>query len=183
MNDQPRSRSTDRRFYGVVEGIVTQVRDDGMAKVEFPRFDELMESEWCRVLQFFAGPGHGAFFMPRVESEVLVAFIQGDMRLPVILGGLYNGEDLPPGSEGKGDELDTHVRNLRIQSFAGSLLSFLDPEKKGEAAAVVLQESQGSRITLSSTGAVTIEAKGVLSLKAPHVTINGRTVDIGKKAI
>ncbi|MGB5253758.1 MAG: phage baseplate assembly protein V [Sedimenticolaceae bacterium] len=180
MSEQPRSRSTDKRFYGVLEGIVTRVRNDGMAKVEFPRFDPLMESEWCRVLQFFAGPGHGAFFMPRVESEVLVAFIQGDMRYPVILGGLYNGVDLPPGT---GEDFDTHVRNLRIQSFAGSLLSFLDPEKKGDPAAVVLQDAGGNRITLSTTGAVTIEAKGVLSFKAPHISINGRPVDIGNKAI
>src|SRR5258708_2606445 len=95
-----RSRSTDKRFYGVVQGIVTEVEDaqgkEGRVKVQFPWFDDQMETEWCRVRQFYAGNGYGAFFIPEKGDEVLVAFIHGDMRLPVILGGLYNGQDKPP---------------------------------------------------------------------------------------
>ena len=44
----------------------------------------------------YAGNGYGSFFVPEVGDEVLVAFVQGDMRYPIILGGLYNGEDKPP---------------------------------------------------------------------------------------
>ena len=56
---QPRSRSTDKRYYGVAEALVTDVRNDGMVKVTYPWFNDQMESEWCRVMQFFAGPDHG----------------------------------------------------------------------------------------------------------------------------
>ena len=94
MTNRPRSRSADNRFYGVAEALVTAVRNDGMIKVTYPWFNERMESEWARVLQFFAGPGHGAFFIPKVDSEVLVAFIHGDMRMPVVLGGLFNGQEI-----------------------------------------------------------------------------------------
>ena len=45
--------------------------------------------------QFYAGNGYGAFFVPEVGDEVLVAFTHGDMRMPIILGGLYNGVDKP----------------------------------------------------------------------------------------
>ena len=34
--------------------------------------------------------------LPEVNDEVLVTFIHGDMRVPVVLGGLWNGVDVPP---------------------------------------------------------------------------------------
>ena len=95
----PRSLSTDQRYYGVYEALVSDVNDpanEGRVKIKMPWFDEQMETEWCRVRQFYAGNGYGAFFVPEVGDEVLIAFIQGDMRQPIILGGLYNGNDKPP---------------------------------------------------------------------------------------
>src|SRR5215210_6413720 len=99
MSAKVRSRADDQRYYGLAEGIVTNSDDpekEGRVKVKLPWFDEQMESEWCRVRQFYAGNGYGAFFVPEVGDEVLVAFIHGDLRLPIILGGLYNGKDKPP---------------------------------------------------------------------------------------
>ena len=94
-----RARATDQRYYGVVEAVVTDVNDkdkEGRVKMKYPWFDENMETEWCRVSQIYAGNGYGAFFIPEVGDEVLVAFVHGDMRRPIIIGGLYNGKDKPP---------------------------------------------------------------------------------------
>ncbi|MDB4894315.1 MAG: type secretion protein Rhs, partial [Firmicutes bacterium] len=48
-----RTRTTDKRFYGVVEAIVTAVEDEagreGRVKVKYPWLDDQMETEWCRV--------------------------------------------------------------------------------------------------------------------------------------
>ena len=33
---------------------------------------------------------------PDVDDEVLVAFEKGDMRHPVLIGALWNGDDKPP---------------------------------------------------------------------------------------
>ena len=173
MINTPRSRSTDQRFYGVAEALVTDVRNDGMVKVLFPWFNDQMESEWARVLQFFAGPGHGAFFIPKVNSEVLVAFIHGDMRLPVVLGGLFNGQDLAPGT---GSDLDTHVRHYRIQSPSGHRFSMLDPEQGGAVGAVVIENSNGDSITMSSNGTMRIRTDTTLDIQAATVRINGRIV-------
>jgi len=51
---------------------------------------------WVRVIQPWAGKGYGTFFMPRIGNEVLVGFIQGDPDNPIIIGCIYNGENLPP---------------------------------------------------------------------------------------
>ena len=47
-----------------------------------------------------AGPNWGSQFTPRIGTEVLVNFADGDMDRPVVLGQLYNGADLPPFSAG-----------------------------------------------------------------------------------
>ena len=77
LTSPARSRSTDNRFYGVAEGLVEDNADperEGRIKVCFPWFSGEMVSEWCRVLQFYAGPGYGAYFVPEVGDEVLVGF-------------------------------------------------------------------------------------------------------------
>ncbi len=51
---------------------------------------------WIRVNQPWAGTAHGGIFLPRVGQEVLVQFLEGDPDRPVIVGRVYNGENLPP---------------------------------------------------------------------------------------
>ena len=93
------SGSTELRYYGVYEALVSDVNDpakEGRVKIKIPWFDPGLETEWCRVRQFYAGNGYGAFYVPECGDEVLIAFIKGSMSEPVILGGLYNGSDKPP---------------------------------------------------------------------------------------
>ncbi|WOD27683.1 type VI secretion system Vgr family protein [Alloalcanivorax xenomutans] len=51
---------------------------------------------WVPVAEALAGPNWGANFLPRIDSEVLVEFRQGDIDQPVVIGQLYNGEVKPP---------------------------------------------------------------------------------------
>ncbi|GAG28605.1 unnamed protein product, partial [marine sediment metagenome] len=67
----------------------------GRIKVKF-HWGEDIESCWVRVAQFWAGGGFGALFTPRVDHEVVVSFLDGDLDRPIVIGSVYNGANPPP---------------------------------------------------------------------------------------
>lgn len=72
----------------------------GRVKVLFPwdhRKDSTAgKSVWLRVVQPWAGKTWGWQHIPRVGTEVAVAFMDGDVDRPVVVGGLYNADYMPP---------------------------------------------------------------------------------------
>jgi type VI secretion system secreted protein VgrG len=60
---------------------------------------------WLRVAQVWAGKGWGAFFWPRIGHEVVVAFEEGDPDQPMIVGSVYNADNMPPFELPKKNEL------------------------------------------------------------------------------
>src|SRR5262249_49420049 len=201
-----RSLSTDQRYYGVYEALVSDVNDpanEGRVKIKMPWFDEQMETEWCRVRQFYAGNGYGAFFIPEVGDEVLVAFIQGDMRLPIILGGLYNGADKPPShrasdkdqkmirTRGKHEILldDTAGKErVRIKTQGGHEADLNDQDKKitirTTGGQTLELDDQGNKVTISTpagqsikldgnTGMITLSGPMTINLEATSLSLGG----------
>lgn len=51
---------------------------------------------WIRVSQIWAGAGWGGLYIPRVDQEVVVSFIEGDPDQPLITGCVYHGNNQPP---------------------------------------------------------------------------------------
>jgi type VI secretion system secreted protein VgrG len=51
---------------------------------------------WCRVSQVWAGKNWGAIFLPRIGQEVWVDFEEGDPDHPIIVGCVYNAQQMPP---------------------------------------------------------------------------------------
>ncbi len=165
-------RKFDRRYYGVVEGIVTAADDpghQGRVRVRFPRLDDHTVSEWCRVSQLYAGNGYGTLFVPEVGDEVLIAFVHGDMRLPIVLGGLYNGKDKPA-------TYRASDRDQKLIRTKGGHEILLD-DTSGQERIVVKDSSNGNTITMDvQQKSITIEAKnGSLILKGQKVEVSSDT--------
>ena len=51
---------------------------------------------WARLASPFAGTEEGLFLPPDIDTEVMVGFIGGDSRYPVILGACHNPKAKPP---------------------------------------------------------------------------------------
>lgn len=59
---------------------------------------------WVRVGEWLGSPNWGSHFLPRLDTEVMVAFLDGDIDRPIIAGQVHNGADLPPFSAGQETE-------------------------------------------------------------------------------
>lgn len=72
----------------------------GRVKVQFHWDREGHQDEgsscWVRVAQTWAGNKWGTMFIPRIGMEVLVDFLEGDPDRPIIVGCVYNPENMPP---------------------------------------------------------------------------------------
>lgn len=51
---------------------------------------------WVRVAQGSAGKRWGTSFWPRIGQEVIVDFLEGDPDQPIIVGTVYNADQMPP---------------------------------------------------------------------------------------
>jgi uncharacterized protein involved in type VI secretion and phage assembly len=178
------------RIAGVATAKVTDNEDPeslGRVKVTYPFRDTDDESYWARIATEMASTGYGTFFLPEVGDEVLVAFENGNIRYPFVVGSLYNGKRTPPRSNSTGTN---DVREIRSRS--GHVLDFDDSadEEKVEietsaghtitlddtsgSETVTIEDKSGSNVVeMDSTGGeVSVEAQQTLSLSAPTIELS-----------
>jgi phage baseplate assembly protein V len=151
------------RFYGVVVGIVTNNKDpDNLhrVKVRFPWLSNDVESHWARVAAPMAGKNRGAYFLPEVDDEVLVAFEHGQVDHPYVVGSLWNGKDNAPESNADGEN---NHRTLRSRS--GHVLRFND--KSGNETIEIIDKTGNNKVVIdSANNSITIEAKSDITIKS-----------------
>lgn len=88
---------------GILLGEVKENWDSehpGMVKVKLLlAAEEKDELDWIPVASPYAGGGYGAYLLPEVGDQVIVAFHMGQSRSPYVIGSLYHqGHALPPGA-------------------------------------------------------------------------------------
>ncbi len=67
----------------------------GRVKVIFPWDRDGNNSCWLRVAQPWAGKSWGQQWLPRVGDEVVVSFLEGDPDHPIVVGSVYNADNMP----------------------------------------------------------------------------------------
>jgi len=118
--------------------------------------DSPADSAWVRVASNWAGNGSGsqqqsgALALPRVGSEVLVAFLGGDPDRPIIIAQLYNQRTAPPAFSRTGDlpgnRYVSGTRTHEIQGARGNQLRFDDT--RGEISAQLASDHGASELNL-----------------------------------
>jgi phage baseplate assembly protein gpV len=141
----------------------------------------------------------GSVAVPEPGELVLVAFIGGDVNLPVIVGRLYDDQGRPPPSDvgrhvthlplGAGDDEAVHIelraageRVLELKLGSTVVVTLADDDP-----AVTLDVGGGAAtVRIARDGAVSVESAAKLTLKGAEVaveasgalTLKGATVDI-----
>ncbi|NOS89428.1 MAG: phage tail protein [Methylococcaceae bacterium] len=186
MNHEPLRKllegiENNDRYYGVVVGIVTNNQDpENMhrIKVKFPWLNLEHESNWARVATAMAGNGYGAYFLPEVNDEVVVAFEHGLVDQPYILGSLWNGKDQPPESNQNGDN---NPRTFKSRS--GHLIRLND--KQGGESIEIIDKSGNNKIVIDSVNnTVTIHASSdiEISSESGKLIISAIGIELKSKA-
>lgn len=128
----------------------------GRVKVQFYWDREGKKDEnsscWVRVSQIHAGKNFGGIDIPRIGEEVIVDFLEGDPDQPIIIGRVYNAEQMPPYSlpanktqsgiksrSSKGGGPD-NFNEIRFEDLKGSEEMYIHAEKDQNT---VVENDQG----------------------------------------
>ncbi len=141
---------------------------------------------WARVASPDAGKQRGFCFMPEAGDEVLVGFLAGDPRHPVVIGSLHGSKNtLPDGF--------TDNKKKGIISKGDVRVVFSEADKPSVTISTpggrsVVLDDDGQTITVKdkNNNTITLDAKGIsidsgkdLILKAKGaVKITGSTIDL-----
>ncbi|WP_297338269.1 phage baseplate assembly protein V [Algoriphagus sp.] len=136
---------------------------------------------WARLACNYASKDAGFFFFPEIGDEVLLTFVNGDPRFPVIIGSLYSSTLKPKFEpDEKNSTKAIHSKSgialifneedkiLTIQTPGGNTVVLDDKEKKISIKDANSNEAifADSGIQLSSPKDIVLDAKGKIGLKA-----------------
>lgn len=204
----PRIPSGDMTLSGIYFAVVTQNQDPEKLeriKVRLPWLDggDTDQTEWAQLATPMEGNKFGWYSLPDVDDVVAVAFMAGDIKRPVILGGVWSKKDPPPevNEGGKNDFRGYTSRTghrMILDDSSNVKVVFADKSTKlmigvgsmssggsGENICAVHKPpmSGGEGVSISAaSGTFEITAKGKLTVKAGQaIKINAKTT-IGIKA-
>lgn len=151
--------SIKKKVYGVMTGRVINDLDPltlGRVQVQLPAIDSVDLSPWARVAVLMAGPLHGTYMIPNIGDEVLVAFEQGDVNAPYVIGSLWSAMSPPP--------LPSPVPQIRvIKTLAQNQIMITEVPPS-----ITIQVlSTGQTILISPTGIQILSGANVVNLGPP----------------
>jgi uncharacterized protein involved in type VI secretion and phage assembly len=184
-------------FQGAHLAEVTSLDDpDGRARVQLRLFnfdgvDDHDATIWARVAAPFAGDNRGTFFIPDVGDEVLVVFVNGDPRHPIVVGGLWNGSATPPESISGGRNVKKVIRSkngVKVtlededgqEKFIAETPGGQKVTLKDGPGSIIIEDSNGNSVKLETAG-ITITASAKVTINASQVAVSAGmvTVDAG----
>lgn len=189
----PQDDEEPRKIFGVVTAKVGPLPDplvQGRVQVILPFLDDCDMAAFARVATVFAGMLSGSYFVPMPGDEVLVAFENGDVNCPFVIGALWNLKAMPP--------LPTQLTTVKtIRNQTGSQIIFSDlpttsvtiqaagaaaiPATPAAAANVIL--TPGIVQIMAGTSSITVTPAGIVMQSGSHsVTLSQAGVVIQSTA-
>lgn len=168
---------------GLMNGTVKKIYDDPDKQfrilVNIPLFDTKGEGIWARLSNFYSTSNAGAFFLPEVDDEVVVGFLNEDPRFPIILGSLYSSKKNKPF---KGLQPNKENSKKAIVSKSGIFIEFDDENKVFTMTTpgknTVILSDKDKKITMKDSNNNLVEmSSGGITIKSPK-NIN---IDAGQK--
>ena len=175
--------------------------DLGRIQVKFPADNQsditTDKTLWVRVVQPWAGSNWGVQFIPRIGTEVAVAFLEGDVNRPVVVGSLYNTNNKPvfaPADKNKSGWRTRSTKSggtsnfneLSFDDTMGSEVFFLHAEKDYKLEVEndqTLTIQHDRSVTVTNDETIQIDGKKTETVKGDHshtVSQGNRTVAVSQ---
>jgi type VI secretion system secreted protein VgrG len=166
--------------------------DQGRIKVRFFwdwREDATADSsDWVRVVQPWAGNQWGGQFIPRVDTEVAVAFMDGDPDRPIVVGGFYNGNDKPIFPVAEKTKLGFRSRSV-TKGGTDDFNEFSFDDKQGSEAVflhaqkdMTTEVEHDQKLKVDNDRTVTIKGNEKVTIEQGNQTTDVQLGDISVKA-
>ncbi len=153
--------------------------------ITLPLFDPTGKGIWARLSNFYSTNGEGAFFLPEIDDEVIVGFLNDDPRYPIILGSLYSANRKPystltPNAQNSHKAIVTKSdlrlvfndqdKVLTVTTPAGNIVELDDKNKQ-----ITLKDENGNSMVMSASG-INLKSSKNISIEADQkITIKGTT--------
>jgi uncharacterized protein involved in type VI secretion and phage assembly len=164
-----------QKFLGIYRGtVVGNVDPEGAGRVQLkvPAVLGAKESVWAARCIPLAGKGKGAYFVPEVGDEVLVAFANGDARAPIAIGSLWNAGDAPP-------EMPANDPSSAIVIESRGGHSIVIRDAPGPLSGIMVKSPSGAMILVNDAGITISNGKGAsIALEGPGVNVNGKPLAV-----
>jgi len=184
---------------GAFLGTVLNVQDpSGLNRIQVAVYNvdgvaDQSAPMWARVAVPFAGNNRGCFMIPDVGDEVLVLFLSGDSRMPVVVGGLWNGADKAPDAfGGSGASVDrwtvtgkAGTKIAIIEDSTGPTIQFTTPgqltgKMTDSDGSIEFSNAQQTSVRIDSNGVtinaptaqVQVTAASSITVNAPQLSVN-----------
>jgi Rhs element Vgr protein len=182
---QPMAAALLPAIDGLQIGIVTKLEEDPDGEhrimVRIPVIHKDDEGAWCRVSSLDAGNERGTFFLPEINDEVIVGFINNDPRHGVVLG-MLNSSKHPAPIEAKDDNHEKgYVSRSKMKMVFNDEKKIINIETPGghkvqideDAKKIHLEDMNGNKITMNEDGINIESIKDIIIKAANDVKMEG----------
>jgi len=183
---------------GLHIGIVTKIDADPDAQyriqVKIPSIKGTGNGLWAPLSHFYATNGAGSFFVPELNTEVIVGFMNEDPRYPIILGSLYNSKNIPKETFTAENSIKSILSKEKLTlefNDKDKILTLITPGKNkivisDKDKGITVEDQNGNKIVTSESGiaissdkSITLNSKETISLTSTKaITIKSSSADI-----
>lgn len=130
LEQEDKKRLQNKNRYGVMRAVVKENWNEecpGKVLVEFQTGESGKSiTKWISVANPYCGNGYGFYFLPEIDTEVLVGSQSGDVNSLVVLGSLWNQIDKIP------DQTAVEKNTIKkIKTKGGHEICFNDDDEAG----------------------------------------------------
>ncbi len=127
-----------------------------------------------------ATQGIGLVNIPQVGDLVLVTFVNGDLKSPVIIGRLYNDTDRPPANDA-GElifkppyDQNTDLKRFHLEFPSGVTFTITDDSIVAVAGKTKVNVKADGDVTIESNAKIELKAQGDLNLTGSNIKIESQ---------